>query len=263
MFEPQIHIVFNSEEKERITDPIIESKPNKLYYFKADPSKLKSADEFESYFKENIEILKKKIPTLEIIIKLIDFTDYFHIIQEISKLVKNERSENEKCKIYINIGAGSKLTAIASIEAAKIWNLETYYVYSQEVSLEKGPKHSGEMIIRPIKSFPIQKPPENFIRVLKVIEKMIGLGKKFVYKKNLLYELKKEGLLNLITENPDLKKNKSSEYMALNQRYLNPLEKQLKFINISDDKRNKKISLTEEGLNILKIFKYYIYALAY
>jgi len=258
MFEPQIHIVFNSEEKKRITDPIIQSKPNKLYYFKADPSKLKSADEFESYFKENSETLKKKIPTLEIITKLIDFTDYFQIIQEISRLVKEERTKNEKCKIYINMGAGSKLTAIASVEAAKIWNLETYYVYSQEVSLKKGPKHGGEMIVNPIKGFPIQKPPENLIKVLKVMEKMMGLGKKFVYKKSFLYELKKEGLLKLITENPDQKKNKSSEYMALNQRFLNPLEKQLKFINVSDDKRNKKISLTEEGLNILKIFKYYI-----
>jgi len=258
IFEPQIHIVFNADEKERITFPIITSKPNKLYYFKADPSKLNAADMYESFYRKNFEVLKKEIPTLEIITNLIDYIDYFQIIQEISKVISNEREQNPNCKIYINISAGSKLTAIASIEAARIWDLETYYIYSQEISFGGGPKHSGEMKILSIKGFPIQKPREDLIKVLKVIEKIMAGGKKFVYKKYLLNVLKDEGLLQLITENPDLKKNKSSEYMALNQRYLNPLEKAWKFIKISDDKRNKKIFLTDEGKEILKIFKYYI-----
>lgn len=258
MFEPQIHIVYNSEEEKRITDPLIQAKPNKLYYFKADPNKQISAQKYEKYFLKNYEILKKNIPGIEIVPKELNFTDYFQIIQEISGIIKEERENNENCKIYINIGAGSKLTAIASIEAAKIWNLKTYYVYSQEVHPEKGPKHTGEMKIEYIEGFPIQKPPDVLIMVMKVIEEMMEGGKTFVFKKYLLNKLKDKGLLQLITENPDSKKNKSSEYMALNQRYLNPLEKQLKYIKISDDKRNKKITPTEEGKNILKIFKYFI-----
>lgn len=173
-------------------------------------------------------------------------------------IIRDEREQNPNCKIYINIGSGSKLTAIASIEAAKIWNLETYYVHSTEIDFGGGPKHIGEMIITPIKGFPTQKPRDDLIHVLKIIEKMMVRGRSFVYKKRLLEALRDEGKLELIRENPDVKKVKSSEYMALNQRYLNPLEKQWDFIEISEDKRNKKIFLTEEGKKILKIFRYYI-----
>ncbi|MBN1216328.1 MAG: hypothetical protein JXA99_12915 [Candidatus Lokiarchaeota archaeon] len=46
--------------------------------------------------------------------------------------------------------------------------------------------------------------------------------------------------------------------MKLNQRFLKPLESELKYIEISDDKRNKKIVITEKGRVVLNIFKYLI-----
>ncbi|MHA1252852.1 MAG: DUF6293 family protein [Candidatus Helarchaeota archaeon] len=46
--------------------------------------------------------------------------------------------------------------------------------------------------------------------------------------------------------------------MMANKRYLDPLEKELQYITISEDKRNKKICLTENGRNVLEIFKYLI-----
>lgn len=258
IFEPQIHIAFNSDEHERITFPIISSKPNKLYYFKADLVKMLSAYKYDSYFEKNVIYIMKKLPTIDIIEKQIDLTNYFEIIQEISKIIRFERESNLNSKFYINIGSGSKLTAIASLEAAKIWNIETFYVYSQDIELGIGPKHKGKMIMIPIKGFPIQKPDTDLIKVIKIIEKMIPKNRKFVYKKHLLDELKNKGLLDLLKENKDYEKLKSAEYMTLNQRYLNPLEKDLKYIEISDDKRNKKIFLTDEGERVLKIFKYYI-----
>lgn len=41
-------------------------------------------------------------------------------------------------------------------------------------------------------------------------------------------------------------------------KFLCPIVKEMKYIRISDDKRNKKIYLTEVGKDILKIFKYLI-----
>ncbi|KKM21564.1 hypothetical protein LCGC14_1634180 [marine sediment metagenome] len=43
-----------------------------------------------------------------------------------------------------------------------------------------------------------------------------------------------------------------------NTKFLEPLVKEMKYIKISDDKRNKKVYLTEVGKDILKIFKFLI-----
>ncbi|KKK54712.1 hypothetical protein LCGC14_3081930, partial [marine sediment metagenome] len=44
MFSPQIHIVFNCEEEDRITKPIIENLPSKLYIFTAFIKKTQEKD---------------------------------------------------------------------------------------------------------------------------------------------------------------------------------------------------------------------------
>ncbi len=41
-------------------------------------------------------------------------------------------------------------------------------------------------------------------------------------------------------------------------KFLEPLVNEMKYIKISDDKRNKKVYLTEVGKDILKIFKFLI-----
>lgn len=41
-------------------------------------------------------------------------------------------------------------------------------------------------------------------------------------------------------------------------KFLEPLVYEMKYIKISDDKRNKKVYLTEIGKDILKIFKFLI-----
>ncbi len=268
MFSPQIHIVFNCEEEERITNPIIEIPPNKLYYFTAIIRKTNQKDINIDYYEKNTRFLKKKIPLLEIIQKEVDYTDYIEIIQELSKIIKTEREENPHCKIFINISTGSKMASIASVEASKLWKCDTYYVFSSLYDPHGGgPRHKGEFFIKTPITFPIKKPKDIYIRTLKIVQSLIKKKYEnkeydteqefFIYKKRLIEELEKGGFLELESKHQDPARRKSALYMK-STKFLEPLVKEMRYIKISDDKRNKKIYLTESGEEILKIFKFLV-----
>jgi len=270
IFSPQVHIVFNCQEKGRITEPLLENSPHKIYYFTAYIKKTKQKDKYLEYMEENIQTIQNRIPAIKIVRKTVDYVDYIEIIQQISKIVKDERAENSNATIYINISSGSKITAIASIEAAKIWGLEHYYVYSDKYNqYDEGPVHTGKFYIERPVTFPTQRPRKDHIQTLKLIESMIQrkyenkiLPKselngesKFIYFKNLIEKLEFEGIIGLESNNKDSKKRKSALYMKAKD-FLDPLEKELHYITISKDKRNRKVRLTHEGENLIKIFRY-------
>jgi hypothetical protein len=268
MFSPQIHIVFNCEEDSRITKPIIENPPNKLYYFTAIIRKTNQRDVNMEFYKKNSSILKQKIPTLCIIPKEVDYTNFIEIIQEISKIIKDEREENQNCEIFINVSTGSKMTAIASIEASKLWDCRVYYVFSSEYDpYGGGPMHKGELFIKEPLTFPIKKPEEIYVKTVLIIEELINQKyskhsydskqRKFIYLKKLIQTLSEKKIIELESKHNNPRKQMSALYMKANN-FLKSLSKDLEFIAISDDKRNKKVFLTENGNNITKIFKFLI-----
>jgi hypothetical protein len=266
LFPNKVHVVFNSRETRRITEPILHHVPNKLYYFTALIKETGQKDENMSFFEENKNELENKIPSLEIIRREIDYTDYIEIIQEISKIIKEETKEDPESEFYINASSGSKITAIASVEASKLWDCKIYYVYSTKYDPKgEGPAHKGNMIMKTPITFPIQKPEEIYIDILKFIDELTKeryknkpydkeVGK-FIYKKDLVEGLFDEGLLTLLSKNEDERKRQASKYMK-SRNYLETLENELNYIRISKEKRNKKVFITEIGEEILKIFKY-------
>ena len=147
------------------------------------------------YYDSNTEYLKNNIPNLEVEQREVDYTNYIEIIQEISKIVKQEREVNPNCKIYVNVSSGSKMTALASVEASKIWDLDIYYVYASEYDPDSnGPLHKGDMYMMIPITFPIEKPEKRIIQIIKLIDEMIDTKysrkeydqskRKFMYKKD-------------------------------------------------------------------------------
>ena len=268
MFSPQIHIVFNSREDERITKPIVENPPNKLYYFKAIVRKTNQKDVNLEFFEKNIKFIKKRVYSLEIIPREVDYTNYIEIIQELSKIIQYERESNPNCHIFINVSSGSKMTSIASTEASRLWDCEIYYLYSSEyVPNGIGPRHKGEFyIMKPI-TFPINKPDKIYVKTLKLIQELVTnkysnkdydtSKREFIYLKRLIEELESEGFVKLKIEHDDPRSRKSALYMKI-RHFLDPLIADLNYIELSNDKRNKKVFLTEKGREVLKIFKFYI-----
>jgi hypothetical protein len=269
IFSPIVHIIFNCPETGRITEPILQNPPHKIYYFTAFIKKTKQKDVYLQYMEDNIKTIQTHIPAITIIQQPIDYVDYIEIIQQISKIVKKEREENPNVTIYINISSGSKITAIASIEAAKIWDLEDYYVYSSKYQYDGGPMHTGDYYIEKPETFPTQRPDKNHIQTLKLIETMLirkyngkalledklVSDEKFVYFKELIRELEFANIIDLERKNKEASKQKSALYMKAKD-FLDPLEKTLGYITISKDKRNRKVYLTNKGEILTKIFRY-------
>ena len=242
MFSPQIHIVFNCEEYQRITKPIIDNPPNRLYYFTAIIRKTKQKDVNIEYYKKNVNFLQEKIPLLEVIQKEVDYTNYIEIIQELSKIINSEREQNPNCNIFINISTGSKIASIASVEASKLWNCETYYVFSSLYDPHSGgSRHKGVFYIETPITFPINKPKEIYLKTLRLIADLIKRKyeskeynkkqEKFIYKKKLIEELESKGFIELESKHDDLSSRKSALYMKSNT-FLKPLVNEMKYINI-------------------------------
>ena len=264
----KIHITFNSEEDKRIVEPILKQQPDKIYYFKAYIEKTGQKDQHLDFLEKNVAWIRKELPNAEIIIQDIDYTNYIKVIQEISLIIKNERKKNLECEILINMGCGSKITALASAEAARLWDCKVIYVFSTLYDpSHEGARHKGKFFIFEPPVFPALKPDAELIEVLKLLNKCINLKykdkdidvpeeQKFIYKKKFIEFLKSSGKLPLRKKSEDPQKLKSSYYMMANKRYLDPLEKELQYITISEDKRNKKIYLTENGKNVLEIFRF-------
>ena len=70
-----------------------------------------------------------------------------------------------------------------------------------------------------------------------------------IYKKEYRKRLLAKNLLVIQKkyENPKDSKKLSAEYMAMNQQFIYPLRDTWKYIDISDAKRNQKITLTDLG----------------
>ena len=160
------------------------------------------------------------------------------------------------------------MTSIASIEAYKLWNCEIYYMFSSEYDpYGIGPRHKGKLYIKKPITFPIKKPKEVFLKTLKIIKDLIkskynqkyfdSESEQFIFMKKLIDVLESKHILELKSKHKELSSRKSALYMK-SYKFLEPLVRDLKYIKISEDKRNKKVFLTQRGKDILKIFKFLI-----
>jgi hypothetical protein len=90
------------------------------------------------------------------------------------------------------------------------------------------------------------KPPDNLVRCLEIIH---GRVNQTITKKELRDEALSQSLIIHI-ERPENKEQ--STYMALKNNLLDPLIYKWKFIQVEKVDRRHNISLTEEGINVLK-----------
>lgn len=197
---------------------------------------------------------------IEIVRIGIDLHNYTNIIQNVSLIIKNERESNFETKFFVNLSVGTKITAIAAMDACRFWDCTPYYVIGEHYIPEKAISKKTqalsygkmEIFIPPV--FQLLKPESPLIEALKIVaEKKTG-----IYKKDFRKKLLAKNLLT-IQKNYEFAndpKKLSAEYMAMNQQYIYPLRDTWNYIQISDAKRNQKITLTELGEETVQIFKY-------
>lgn len=262
----RVLVFFLADEFERFIEPVKQLNPSKVYIFVFD-SYEKDVN-YKNHYPDIVKAIKEFNSNIEIVDVLVTFVDYYKVIQELSKIIKEEREKNSLVEIHLNCSTGSKISAVATIDAARIWNTMVFYVYSDDYDPNRNIKHKGLMkiIIPPV--FPVQKPKWVLIETLRILSQMIEENRinrryepndeNYVLKSNLEDKLKKLKLLTTNTQktSDNQRKKSARDQMALKQRFLDPLAES-NYIRLGKQSKEKKIYLTPEGSRIAEIFKYY------
>ena len=81
-----VHITYNVHEQARIVDPILEERPNALYYFHFDDGN--RIDVHLVCRDKNLATISAKLPECEIVEQGINYVDYYQIISNLNQLLK-------------------------------------------------------------------------------------------------------------------------------------------------------------------------------
>ncbi|MBD3229981.1 MAG: hypothetical protein GF329_17495 [Candidatus Lokiarchaeota archaeon] len=354
---PVVHIAFNSDEIDRVTKPIIQTKTDRAYIFTFYKERIDQETNKKEYkvdqnlqrYEQVVKILENKgikvirnVPERLKHIKdelgnpidgiPVSYHDYVEIMQKISKIIFKERLENQNVDIKINLAVGSKITAIASIDCARFWDVDAIYVIPEiwdQRSSPDEPLSSGRMQCVLPPKFDMKHPPDKLIQALMIIndefeenkrkirknlEKietlmkiqitedlenlnsmssiqkaylkvseenkdnlstntrkkidellkeiviMIQENKYGILKSKLMDILRRNNLVisrkynHIPVEKKLTAKQLSAFYGAMNKQIIKPM-KHWNLIEETDDRRNKKILLTQEGYLYLKMFE--------
>ncbi len=234
----RVHIACVGFEVNRITQPIIDERADKVYLITYSRN-----DKGLPYLKKILEILGQH-KNIEVQKITGDIWDLFEILNRFKKILQIENAAGSH--VYVNVSTGSKVAAIAGTLACMLWKGTPYYAH---INYEEKRNFAGfvddnvtEKTELPVYS--INTPKQESITILKILNMFDGKVKK----KKLIEKLEDEGLIK-----EDLSSEaKHSRLKAL----LNPLIVGLDSPQIKVDYigRQSNVILTQQGESTLRIF---------
>lgn len=250
----RVHIAPVGYDIDRVVLPLERMAADRVWLVK---ERNEAEDDGLEYHQGIINDLQKRLPRCEVKNKPCDLVnrDLFDILRAYREIIEEE-SQNH---IYINVSTGTKIHSIAGMLVSMIFKEEKSDIYPYYTVPEdyNGKTASGRPLvtgckeIQSIPSYKIERPREDLINVLKIIEELTQNGTRLT--KNILIEKldeihylelqKKHGYRSRQDE-------KSAKYRALDRKYIQPLIG-WNFIEVVGTGTRREIQLTAEGRNIL------------
>lgn len=264
----KVHFTYNARENERIVDPILSEKPNSLYYFHFDDGN--RSDINLKYQSENLEAIEKALPKCEIHKIGINYVDYYQIISKLAKIISDEQLAhgNHEVRFQINLGTGSKMVAIANMDAHRLWpNIDIIYPYSEEYDPTAETTHSGSMKGAEPPKFEFKHPGLKILKSIQILyvlrdtEDNFGHKHDYVKQSDLAYYVYDVFQILKVKSNEDPRKLQSSQLMQLKRRIIDRLDKNWGFITREKVGRDYHIFFTEKGEKMAKVFINYNYGI--
>jgi len=262
----KIHITYNSQEKKRITEPILSEKPDVIYYIYHHGE---NEDIFLNYKESNINTIKTNLKKCTVIECHVNYIDYYDIISNLAKIISSEKANNEDKEVFftINMGTGSKMVAVANIDAHRLWdNIELIYPYSLNYDPKAESTHSGILISAELPKFKFEKPPIDLIKAMQILYWLMkhdrfDRERDFVLQKNLQEAIFRTFKIRSVKKNENPRDLDTSEKMSLNRGIIYPLIKRWKFIYRERQGRDYKIHFTDAGFKMVRVFMNYDYGI--
>ena len=217
----------------------------------------------------NLETIKKNLKNCKIIENEVDYVNYYDIISNLAKIVSSEiaKSKDKKVIFTINMGTGSKMVAIANIDASRLWdNIILIYPYSLDYDPSAESAHSGIMYSAEPPEFKFNKPTIELIKAMQILYWLM-LHDKFERKRDFVLQRDWQNAIFNKYKIRNVKKNENSrdrdtsEKMSLNRAIINPLTEKWKFIYREKQGRDYKIYFTNAGFNMVRVFMNFNYGI--
>ncbi|QEE14463.1 DUF6293 family protein [Promethearchaeum syntrophicum] len=262
----KIHITYNAQEKKRITEPILSSKPDVLYYI---CHQGEIEDIFLNYKKMNLETIKNNLENCIIIENFVDYVNYYDIIGNLAKIISSEnaKSTEEDISFTINMGTGSKMVAVANLDAGRLWdNIKLIYPYSLDYNPNEESTHSGILISAEPPKFKFEKPPLDLIKAMQILYWLMKHDKfdrerDFVLQRDWQEAIYRTYKIRSVKKNINPRKQDSSEKISILRRFIGPLTDKWGFIYRKKQGRDYKVFFTDAGIKIVLVFMNYDYGI--
>ncbi|MHA1584965.1 MAG: HFX_2341 family transcriptional regulator domain-containing protein [Promethearchaeota archaeon] len=261
----KVHITYNVKEHKRITHPILLEKPNILYYIHHHGG---NEDVNLISKEENLRLIRKMLPECQIIETMVNYVDYYDVIGNLAKIISKEKKHakemNKISRITINAGTGSKMVAIANIDAHRLWDVNIIYPYSLNYDPNASSTHSGAIVAAEPPKLEFRKPSIELIQAMQILYWLkqhdpYGRKREFVQQKDWQEAIYETFKIDNVTKNSDPKKYDSSQKMRIKEKYVKRLDKYWHFLYRTKQGRSYKVYFTEEGLKMAKVFMNYDY----
>ena len=245
--EQDVHIVPIGLEIDRAVIPLKKLNADKVYLLtqkKEDGASKYFLTEIEKRIEEDCPHLKGNV----IIEKYEEWDDLSSIMSKICEIVRYERLQSNK--VFINISSGGQLTGIAGTIISLMYDVMAYYVIPEVYNdrERREPPTTGYKTTLELPKFRIEKPDDKLVYVLWIINKY---GR--TTQKRIVEELTDKKLMRS-TDEDGKELSKHALYGVFWRNFLRPLEEK-GWVEREGQRRGVKVHLTEEGENILRIFR--------
>jgi len=234
----RVHIAPVGFEVDRIVIPVKQTRADKVWLLVHDNS---SEDKSLPYQKKLEQQFKKQ--KIQVQIARVDRLNLFATIKAVREIILQETGND----IYVNVGSGSKIQAIACMMACMTFkgknNIKPFYAEAEKYAAFEGKQQSfGVKRTIPLPTYEIKTPKPELVHALKLIKENNGK----ISKKEMADLAVKN---NLIVVNAKKENYTQARFASLDKNIIQPLEHDWKFIEVNKIGRSRWIKITQEGMN--------------
>jgi hypothetical protein len=245
----RIHIAPVGFEVERVTEPIVSDRADRVYLLTR-----AERDAAAPFVDEIVRRLNRLPWAVDVQVVRTDLWDVFRALASFRGIFAREgradRSAPDVLPVRVNVSTGTKITAIAGTLACMLWKGEPYYVQvSRAWYSDRTPRvsavHDVVDRIEPVHVYELRAPSTELVQVLEALARRNGS----LRKRDLIREL------GLDRAGPEGTRAPSAQALhGRLRRRLDPLERRWGFVQAEGPGPRAHIRLTDQGRLALALF---------
>jgi hypothetical protein len=240
----EVHIAPLGHERDRIAEPVRKHDADLLYLVEDTVHGGR-----DGYHDEMIEGLEAD--GIDVRMESADLTDLYGVMAVVTTIAADHADDI----VRVNVASGPKLADIGSAIACMATDATAYYVRPEEElhDLDNTPLTSGMVDDEAIPSYPIEAVSRDQVAVLDYLEETNTEA--YTAKKKDLIEFAEEANLAFMADSDPA--NDKAKFALLNANVIDPLVED-GYIEVNQVGRQKQITLTDTGENVLHAFRHKI-----